>query len=123
MAWKSKCVQFAQYGFRDGKSTTDAIFLLHGLIQKVLSKNCKLYSIFIDYERAFDTVLRDALWMKLMQEGISTKFVAMLQSMYAEVKSCVRIASDTKLSDFFDVTLGLKQGELTVVPHIVFIIH
>ena len=41
------------------KSTTDVIFILHALIQKILSRNIKLWCIFIDYERAFDTVNRN----------------------------------------------------------------
>ena len=67
--------------------------------------------MFIDYERAFDTVSRDALWFKLTQIGVSCKFLNMLKSMYAEVKSCVRVSPDMEISDFFDVKLGLKQGE------------
>ena len=34
-----------QFGFRDGRSTTDAIFLLHSVIQKVLAKQSKLWCI------------------------------------------------------------------------------
>ncbi len=63
----------SQYGFRDGRSTADAIFLLHAIIQKVLSKNSKLYCIFIDYQRAFDTVNRDALWAKLYKLELAAK--------------------------------------------------
>ena len=37
----------SQFGFRDNKSTTDAIFILHALIQKILSRNMKLWCIFI----------------------------------------------------------------------------
>ena len=43
----------------------DADFILHTSIQKILATNKKLWCIFIDYERAFDTVNRDALWAKL----------------------------------------------------------
>jgi len=57
----------SQYGFRDERSTSDAIFLLHAIIQNVLSKKSKLWCVFIDYQRAFDTVIRDALWTKLLQ--------------------------------------------------------
>ena len=52
----------SQFGFMDNRSTTDAIFLLHTIIQKVLSTNSRLFCIFIDYKKAFDTVNRDALY-------------------------------------------------------------
>ena len=55
----------SQYGFRDNCSTAHAVFILHTTIQKILATNKKLLCIFIDYERAFDTVNRDALWAKL----------------------------------------------------------
>ena len=102
-----------QFGFRDCHSTTDAIFLLHAIIQKVLCKKSKLYSCFIDYQRAFDTVNRDALWIKLIQSGISCKMVNMIKCIYNDVQSCLKLlnANGTKYSEFFDVTIGLKQGE------------
>ena len=69
-----------QFGFRDKRSTADAVFILHATIQKILSNNCKLWCAFIDYEKAFDTVIRDALWVKLLQSGISCKMVTMIKS-------------------------------------------
>ena len=101
----------SQFGFRDQKSTTDAIFILHALIQKILSRNMKIWCIFIDYERAFDTVNRNILWEKLMETGISCKIIEMLKSMYKNIKSSVRLSNNSELSDFFDVSLGVKQGE------------
>lgn len=101
----------SQYGFRDNRSTTDAIFLLHATIQKVLANKSKLYCTFIDYQRAFDTVNRDALWYKLLQLGISSKMVNMIKCIYNKVQSCVKVSNSMPLSDFFDVAIGLKQGE------------
>ncbi len=40
-----------QYGFRNGKGTVDGIFLLEGIIDKVLGDKGKLFCAFIDYER------------------------------------------------------------------------
>ena len=36
-------------------------FIKHSLIQNTLNENSKLYYVFVDYEKAFDTVKRDAL--------------------------------------------------------------
>ena len=111
-----------QFGFRDKRSTADAIFILHATIQKILSSNSKLWCAFIDYEKAFDTVIRDALWVKLLQCGISCKMVTMIKAIYNNVKACVKLSSSMNMSDFFDVTLGLKQGEpLSPILFILFI--
>jgi hypothetical protein len=69
-----------QFGFRDNHSTADCIFLLHSIIQKVLTNKSKLYCAFIDYEKAFDTVVGDALWVKLLKQGISCKTVNIVKS-------------------------------------------
>ena len=66
-----KVLNESQFGFRDKKSTTDCIFNLHCLIQKLFYKKSKLFCVFVDYEKAFDTVIRDALWIKLIENNIS----------------------------------------------------
>ena len=67
-----------QLGFQVGRSTSDGIFILHALVQHVLKDNGKLYCAFIDYEKAFDTVIHEALWLKLIENGFSSKFTRIL---------------------------------------------
>ena len=98
-----------QFSFRDGRSTSDCIFILHSLIQRVLKENTKLYCAFIDYEKAFDTVIRDALWFKLLDNGISSKLTRNLRSLYHKVLAAVKMQSD--VFSFFEIALGVKQGE------------
>jgi hypothetical protein len=111
--WCEQSKKFAdeQFGFRDNHSTTDCIFILHSIIQNVLANNKKMYCAFIDYEKAFDTVIHDALWVKLVQSGMSCKILKMIKAIYLNVKSCVKDAANMCFSEFFDVSLGLKQGE------------
>jgi hypothetical protein len=101
----------SQFGFRDKRSTADCIFLLHAIIQKVLLNKCKLYCAFIDYEKAFDTVIHEALWIKLVQSGISCKIIKMIKAIYENVKSCIKNHDNSSNAQFFDISLGLKQGE------------
>jgi hypothetical protein len=101
----------SQFGFRDKRSTSDCIFILHSIIQNVLLQKHKLYCAFIDYEKAFDTVIHEALWIKLIESGLSCKIITMIKSIYANVKSCIKNTQDMSYSDFFDVSLGVKQGE------------
>ena len=114
----------SQYGFRDNCSTADAVFILHTTIQKSFATNKKLWCIFLDYERAFDTVNRDALWANLISTGLSCKMVNMIKAIYAKGQPCVKLSFNNivSISDFFEVTIGLKQGErLSPILFILFI--
>ena len=46
----------------------------------------------------------------------------MIKSIYKNVKSCVKISTDMNMSEFINVTVGLKQGEpLSPILFILFI--
>jgi hypothetical protein len=99
-----------QAGFRKNYSTTDHIFTLISMIKKRFSsqRGGKLYVVFIDYLKAFDSVDRESLWRVLQKLKTSSKMIRMLQGIYKSVQSCVRWGSE--ISSFFDCPSGLKQG-------------
>ena len=72
----------AQAGFRSHMSTVDNIFVLHSLISHVLNQGKKLYCVFIDFTKAFDYVVRDNLWYKLVKLGLRGKILNIVKSMY-----------------------------------------
>ena len=99
-----------QYGFRQGRGTVDCLFILHGLIELLLAKKKRLYVAFIDYEKAYDYLSRAALWLKLLESGVSHKFIRLYKNMYSKIRLCVK--SDKHMR-FFDSKCGLIQGEST----------
>jgi exonuclease III len=100
----------AQFGFQPGFSTVDAIFALHALVTKSLTAKKRLYCAFIDFRKAFDSIDRVKLWLKLSKLGIRGKVLNIIKSMYENVKSSVCI--DGFQSDYFVNRLGLMQGEV-----------
>ena len=54
---------------------------------------------------------RDALMVKLIESGISCKMIQIIKTLYNDVKSCIRLTSSMDISDFFNESLRLKQGE------------
>ena len=42
----------------------------------------KMYAFFIDYTKAFDYVVRDNLWYKLIKYGVKGKTLNTMMSMY-----------------------------------------
>ena len=47
--------------------TTDNLYDLHGLISHVINQGKKLYCAFVDFTKAFDYVVRENLWYKLIK--------------------------------------------------------
>ena len=99
----------AQAGFRSHMSTVDNIFVLHNLISHVLNQGKQLYCVFIDFTKAFDYVVRDNLWYKLVKLGLRGKILNIVKSMYQTVKSRVKVFNS--LGNEFYCSLGVRQGE------------
>ena len=100
----------AQFGFKKGHSTIDAIFVLQSIIREYLHKGKKLYCTFVDMRKAFDSIYRNGLWFKLYKCGIRGKMLNIMKSMYCNIKSCVQHLGNKSI--FFDSLIGLKQGEV-----------
>ena len=99
----------AQAGFRKNMSTTDNVFVINSLITHVLNSNEKLYCAFVDFTKAFDFVVRDILWYKLIKQGVRGKMLDIMMSMYSIVKSQVK--HNSTISDAFISNIGVRQGE------------
>ena len=99
-----------QAGFREGYSTYDHIFVLNELINIYLQKKKRLYCCFIDYQKAFDTINRTALWGKILKSEINGNIFNVIFNMYQNAKSCVK--EQTLMSGIFACNMGVRQGEI-----------
>ena len=99
----------AQAGFRANMSTIDDVFVLHGLISHILNHGKKLYCAFIDFTKAFDYIVRENLWYKMIKLGLRGNILNIIKSMYMSVKSRVKYCN--KLGNEFYCKLGVRQGE------------
>lgn len=59
----------------------------------------------MDFQKAFDSINRCKLWDKTYKVGIRGKLLQVIQSLYNNVKSCVKY-------DYFSNDMGLMQGEV-----------
>ena len=100
-----------QSGFRRARSTIDNIFIIDTIIQNYIKpRNGILFSIFVDFQRAFDGICGEKLWYKLSLMGMSEKVITMLRSIYQQVHACVKVASQY-ITDRFMSEIGLRQGD------------
>ena len=105
----NKIIKPEQLGFVKGNRTSDNLFILHSLVDLYCNKNGeKLYTAFIDFEKAYDKVSRNTMLKKLHRFGIRGKTFKVIESMYRNDQTCVRLGN--KRTSFFDVNCGVKQG-------------
>ena len=98
-----------QAGFRKSYSTIDNLFCLQTLVTKYLkNKGGRFYAVFVDFEKAFDRIDRNALWNKLQSLNASSKMSKTLRAIYTSVKSCVKTRKG--LTSAFGCPTGVRQG-------------
>ena len=108
----------SQFGFVPGRGTTDAIFVIRQLQEKYLAANKRLYMAFVDLEKAFDRVPRKVIWWALRKLGVDEWIVRLVQEMYSNARSRVRVGEG--YSEEFEVKVGVHQG--SVLSPLLFII-
>ena len=73
-----------QIGFRKGHITSDHIFVLKTIVDKIVKTDKrKLFVAFIDFRKAYDRINRTLLFLKLQRLGIQGLFYRNLKSLYA----------------------------------------
>ena len=96
-------------GFVAGNRTSDAHIIIHNLVNKVCHQEGNhIYSCFVDFKKAFDSVPRDLLLKKLLKSGITGKVFNIIRHIYTTDKACVKLGNS--LSEFFQLSLGVRQG-------------
>ena len=101
-----------------GRGTTDAIFVVRQLQEKYLAVNKRLYMAFVDLEKAFDRVPRKVIWWALRKLGVEEWIVQLVQGMYANAQSGVRVGEG--FIKEFEVKVEVHQG--SVLSPLLFII-
>ena len=106
---KYNVIDSCQAGFRSQHSTADNIFIIKCLIDIARGNKSKLFSCFIDFKQAFDAVWRNGLWHKLLATKINGKCLAVIKSIYNNVRS--KVTTHEGATIFFPCLTGVRQGE------------
>lgn len=78
------------------------------IIEQSLEWQTSMYSIFIDFQKAFDSVDRDVIWRLMQHYGFPSKFVTIIQQLYEDA-TC-QVIHDRKLTEPFTMQIGIHQG-------------
>ena len=92
-----------QNGFRKGRSTIDNIYILNHCVRRTLQDGKHLYTCFVDFKAAFDTVNRKKLFSRMRRITIPEYLVAAVEEIYRVTEYSIGGSS-------FRTDMGLRQG-------------
>lgn len=100
----------SQAGFRRGRSTKDNIYILDHLIQreKKISKERKVYALFVDWKIAFDNIDRKRMWRVLEKKEINLRRRRRMEKIYEETEVMMR--TKESYTEEFKTNKGVRQG-------------
>ena len=84
------------------------MLLLKGIIELYKQGRKRVYACFVDFKAAFDNVWHAGLICKLRKYGLSSNVIALLSSMYNNLKTCVKVGPF--ISKKFNCVVGTRQG-------------
>ncbi|KAJ8704581.1 hypothetical protein PYW07_011769 [Mythimna separata] len=106
---RSECtISECQYGFRAGNSTMDAVFALRTLSEAYRERRRALHMAFLDLQKAFDCIPRQAIWWALRFKGVPEAYIDIIRDMYRDSVSFVQTAVGE--SNVFPISVGVHQG-------------
>ena len=107
---KHQIIDTCQVGFTRKARTTDHLFILKCIIDTYCnSKDGRVFACFVDFQKAFDTVIHTGIKIKLLHAGVGSLFYNIISRMYEISKSCVKVSNG--ITDFFPIKVGVKQGD------------
>ena len=99
-----------QEGFRGHRSTGRYFYKLVDYIQTHTQTGKAAAALFIDLEKAFDSIWIDGLMSKLVKAGVNGKMYDLLDS-FVRTRQ-VRLKNGKNFSDAFKATVGLPHGSI-----------
>ena len=108
-----------QFGFRKHKTTGIVHRLYHNIIQYSINKNRDLFSLYIDFKKAFDSVEHWAIGKMLSDYEISEKLKNNIQTLYFSLRAEIKMPFGKTV---INLNRGVRQGDgLFTLLYILFI--
>ena len=99
-----------QYGFRKARNTQILVNILLTEAKETIAGKNKLYTVFLDYTKAFDSVPRDRLLEKLKSRfGVKGKILRLICKIFGPNK--IRVYDNICLAKAVTQKIGVLQGD------------
>lgn len=97
-----------QFGFKKDQGTEQCIYVFKELVNSYLQSGSAVYCCFLDASKAFDRVNHDRLFNILLERGVPSFIVRLMDFWYLNQTMYVRWG--TAISNVFQVKNGVRQG-------------
>ena len=98
-----------QMGYREGKGTAEAIYVLKEIVRKGIEKERgKVIICFADMKAAFDRLKRDRIWEKLEKKGVNRILISRIRKLFEGTRARIEIGGE--FIDQFGIKEGVRQG-------------
>ena len=99
-----------QWGFNKGRSTEELLLQITEKWKNAMDKGLIVGAIFLDFQKAFDSVSHDILGQKLQAVGISGDLYSLIVSYLRKRKQYTEINGKSSVEE--EVLFGVPQGSL-----------
>ena len=79
-----------QFGFQQGKSTVDAIFVMRQLHERGIEGEKELFHIFVGFKKAFNRMPREAIVWALRRQNVPERLTTLVMAVYVNSRSMVK---------------------------------
>jgi len=88
-----------QAGFKRARNT----------VQQILTSTHRIYNCFIDFTKAFNTVIPDLVWAVLHSYEVDEQLVRVIKQAYLQALLSIRVRKD--MGTLCAIPIGTKQGD------------
>ena len=93
---------------KTNSSCSHAIFTFNESVKYFVKNGSRVHCVSLDASKAFDKVLHQGLFYKMILKGVSGLFVKLLMYWYSHLRSAV--LWNSVLGECFSVMCGVRQG-------------
>ena len=104
-----------QNGFRRNRSSTSQILIIRRILESVRAKNLQATLLFVDFTKAFKSILRGKMGQIVLAYGLQKETVAAITILYRNTK--VKVRSPDGDTQYFDIVAWVLQGD-TLAPYL-----